>query len=125
MEKVYYIDTISIVNVYQFAINIEFCCINLDTWGGIDMYLGVDYYPEHWDKNMIDEDLNNIIELNCNVIRIGEFAWHMMESIEGNFDFSYFDMVIEKAKQKGLKIIFGTLTHTMQAWLSKKYTYRI
>ena len=89
------------------------------------MYLGVDYYPEYWDKNMIDEDLENIIELNCNVIRIGEFAWHMMESIEGNFEFSYFDMVIEKAKQKGLKIIFGTLTHTMQAWLSKKYTYRI
>ena len=53
------------------------------------MYLGVDYYPEHWDKNMIDKDLDNILELNCNVIRIGEFAWHMMESTEGNFDFSY------------------------------------
>ena len=68
------------------------------------MYLGVDYYPEHWDKSMIDEDLDNILELNCNVIRIGEFAWHMMESTEGNFDFSYFDRVIEKAKQKGLKV---------------------
>ena len=77
------------------------------------MYLGVDYYPEHWDKSMIDEDLDNILELNCNVIRIGEFAWHMMESTEGNFDFSYFDRVIEKAKQKGLKVIFGTPTATM------------
>ncbi len=47
---------------------------------------------------MIDEDLDNILELNCNVIRIGEFAWHMMESTEGSFDFSYFDRVIEKAK---------------------------
>ena len=35
------------------------------------MYLGVDYYPEHWDKRQIDEDLDNILELNCNVIRIG------------------------------------------------------
>ena len=85
------------------------------------MYLGVDYYPEHWDKNMIDEDLDNILELNCNVIRIGEFAWHMMESTEGNFDFSYFDRVIEKAKQKGLKVIFGTPTATMPAWLANKY----
>ena len=85
------------------------------------MYLGVDYYPEHWDKNMIDEDLENILELNCNVIRIGEFAWHMMESIEGNFDFSYFDRVIEKAKQKGLKVIFGTPTATMPAWLANKH----
>ena len=85
------------------------------------MYLGVDYYPEHWDKSMIDEDLDNILELNCNVIRIGEFAWHMMESTEGNFDFSYFDRVIEKAKQKGLKVIFGTPTATMPAWLANKY----
>ncbi len=85
------------------------------------MYLGVDYYPEHWDENMIDEDLNNIIELGSNVIRIGEFAWHMMESIEGYYDFSYFDKVIEKAKAKDLKVIFGTPTATMPAWLAKKH----
>lgn len=85
------------------------------------MYLGVDYYPEHWDENMIDEDLENILELNSNVIRIGEFAWHMMEYKEGKYDFSYFDKVIEKAKKKGLKIIFGTPTATMPAWLAKKY----
>ena len=66
------------------------------------MYLGVDYYPEHWDENMIDEDLDNIIELGSNVIRIGEFAWHMMENVEGNYDFSYFDRVI-KSKRKKLK----------------------
>ena len=80
------------------------------------MYLGVDYYPEHWDKNMIDKDLDNIIELGSNVIRIGEFAWHMMECEEGNFD-----MVITKAKEKNLKVIFGTPTATMPAWLAKKY----
>ena len=85
------------------------------------MYLGVDYYPEHWDENMIDEDLDNIIELGSNVIRIGEFAWHMMENVEGNYDFSYFDRVIKKAKEKNLNVIFGTPTATMPAWLAKKY----
>ena len=43
------------------------------------MWLGVDYYPEQWDISMIDKDLDNIIELGSNVIRIGEFAWHIME----------------------------------------------
>ncbi len=85
------------------------------------MYLGVDYYPEHWDKDIIDVDLENIIELGSNVIRIGEFAWHMMESKEGNYDFSYFDGVIEKAKAKNLNVIFGTPTATMPAWLAKKH----
>ena len=70
------------------------------------MWLGVDYYPEQWDISMIDKDLDNIIELGSNVIRIGEFAWHIMEKEEGKYDFSFFDMVIKKASEKGLKVIF-------------------
>ena len=85
------------------------------------MWLGVDYYPEQWDISMIDKDLDNIIELGSNVIRIGEFAWHIMEKEEGKYDFSFFDMVIKKASEKGLKVIFGTPTATIPAWLAKKY----
>ena len=44
-----------------------------------------------------------------------------MEPVEGRFDFSYFDKVINKAKEKNLKVIFGTPTATMPAWLAKKY----
>ena len=61
------------------------------------------------------------MELGCNVIRIGEFAWHRMEKQEGQFDFSYFDGVIAMAKQKGLQVIFGTPTATPPAWLITKY----
>jgi len=84
------------------------------------MYLGVDYYPEHWSRDMIDEDLNRIVASGANTIRIGEFAWHMMEPIEGNYDFSYFDEVIGKAKDYGLYVMFGTPTATFPAWLAKK-----
>lgn len=85
------------------------------------MWLGVDYYPEQWDVSMMDSDLDNIIEMGGNVIRIAEFAWHLMEKTEGNYDFSFFDMVIEKAKAKGLKVIMGTPTATIPAWLAKKH----
>lgn len=85
------------------------------------MWLGVDYYPEQWDVSMIDSDLDNIIEMGGNVIRIAEFAWHLMEKTEGQYDFSFFDMVIEKAKAKGLKVIMGTPTATIPAWLAKKH----
>ena len=85
------------------------------------MWLGVDYYPEQWDKSMIDSDLDNIVEMGGNVIRIAEFAWHLMEKTEGQYDFSFFDMVIEKAKAKGIKVIMGTPTATIPAWLAKKH----
>ena len=85
------------------------------------MLLGVDYYPEQWDTSLMEADMDRILELGCNVIRIGEFAWHRMEKQEGQFDFSYFDGVIAMAKQKGLQVIFGTPTATPPAWLITKY----
>ncbi|WP_128894882.1 beta-galactosidase [Longirhabdus pacifica] len=85
------------------------------------MYVGVDYYPEHWPESMMEEDMKGIVGLGANLIRIGEFAWHKMESHEGNFDFSYFDKVIAKAKANGLKVMFGTPTATFPAWLAKKH----
>lgn len=85
------------------------------------MWLGVDYYPEQWDPSMMDADMDNIVELGCNVIRIAEFSWHLLEKTEGQFDFSFFDGVIAKAKKRGLHIIMGTPTATIPAWLAKKH----
>lgn len=85
------------------------------------MWLGVDYYPEQWDEAMMDADMDNILELGGNVIRIAEFSWHMMEKKEGEYDLSFFDRVIAMAKEKGLKVIMGTPTATIPAWLAKKH----
>jgi len=85
------------------------------------MLLGVDYYPEQWDISMMEEDMDNILGLGGNVIRIAEFSWHLMEKKEGEYDFSFFDRVIAKAKEKGLNVIMGTPTATIPAWLAKKH----
>ncbi len=85
------------------------------------MLFGVDYYPEQWDESMLDTDLDTIVSLGANVIRIAEFSWHLMEKREGRYDFSFFDNVIKKAKRRGLKVIMGTPTATIPAWLANKY----
>lgn len=85
------------------------------------MYMGVDYYPEHWPAEMIDEDIKRMKDMGVNMVRIGEFAWHLMEAKEGVFDFSFFDMVIEKLKHADIEIMFGTPTATFPAWLAKKH----
>ncbi|UOQ94842.1 beta-galactosidase [Halobacillus shinanisalinarum] len=83
-------------------------------------YLGVDYYPEHWPKEMVTEDIQGIKEMGANIVRIGEFAWHLMEKKDGQFNFSYFDMVIDSLKEKGLDVMFGTPTATFPAWLADR-----
>lgn len=50
------------------------------------MWLGVDYYPEQWDPALLEPDLDTIAELGCNIIRIAEFSWHLMEKTEGQYE---------------------------------------
>ena len=85
------------------------------------MWLGVDYYPEQWDPSLMEADMDTILEMGGNVIRIGEFSWHLMEKKEGQYDFSFFDGVIAKATEKGLKVIMGTPTAAIPAWLARKH----
>ncbi len=83
------------------------------------MWLGIDYYPEHWPEELREEDLGRIVNLGANAIRIGEFAWHLIEPKSGTFDFGFFDRVIEQAKSRGLSVVYGTPTATFPAWLHK------
>lgn len=85
------------------------------------MWLGVDYYPEQWDPALMEDDMETIREMGGNIIRIGEFSWHRMERTEGHYDFSFFDSVISKAREKGLKVIMGTPTAAIPAWLAQKH----
>lgn len=85
------------------------------------MLLGVDYYPEQWDPALMDADLDAVRELGGNAIRIAEFSWHLMEPAEGQYDFSFFDQVIAMAKEKGLRVILGTPTATIPAWLANRH----
>lgn len=85
------------------------------------MWLGVDYYPEQWDPALMEADMDAIREMGSNVIRIAEFAWHLMEKTEGQYDFSFFDNVIAKARERGLYVIMGTPTAAIPAWLAKAH----
>ncbi len=84
-------------------------------------YRGVDYYPEQWGMELVDQDLDNIVELGANLIRIGDFAWDRFEPVESEYDFSFFDEVIEKAAKKNLNVLMCVPTATMPAWLYEKY----
>lgn len=84
-------------------------------------YLGVDYYPEQWGLEHADQDLDDIVALGANLVRIGDFAWDRFEPEEGKYDFSFFDAFIKKAKQRNLKIMMCVPTATMPAWLYYRY----
>ncbi|MBR3564199.1 MAG: beta-galactosidase [Clostridia bacterium] len=84
-------------------------------------YFGVDWYPEQWGMDHVDEDLDMIKELGANLIRIGDFAWDRFEPEEGRYDFTFFDEVIERAKKRGLNIMMCVPTATMTSWMYRDH----
>ncbi|MFW6263574.1 MAG: beta-galactosidase [Thermotogota bacterium] len=88
--------------------------------------IGVDYYPEHWDSDLrnLPQMANDLIIMKENgieLIRVGEFAWHVMESSEGEYDFSLLDKLFELTRELGINVIIGTPSATPPAWLIKKH----
>ncbi|MGE4565878.1 MAG: beta-galactosidase, partial [Victivallaceae bacterium] len=73
-------------------------------------YYGAAYYPEHWDRSMWENDARQMADAGFNAVRLGEFAWQLMEPEEGRYDFSLFDDAIEIIAAHGLKVIMCTPT---------------
>lgn len=84
-------------------------------------YLGVAYYPEDWPDAELDRDIARMKALGLRVARIGEFAWHRMEPRPGEFDFSYFERVIDRLAAAGIATILGTPTATPPVWFGKMF----
>ncbi len=85
------------------------------------IYVGADYYPEHWPKERWARDAELMQEAGFNVVRLAEFGWVLMEPEEGRFDFDWLDEAIETLAARGVKVILGTPTAVMPAWLARTY----
>ena len=88
---------------------------------GEKIVLGVCYYPEHWTKEDWEPDLRKMKENGIEAVRIGEFAWSLVEPEEGKYDFSLFGEFLDTAERYGMKVIMGTPTATPPAWLTGRY----
>lgn len=79
--------------------------------------IGIDYYPEHWDRSLWEEDAARMAELGVHTVRIAEFAWSRMEPRDGIFDFQWLDDAIETISRHGMRVILGTPTNCAPMWL--------
>jgi beta-galactosidase len=85
------------------------------------MNIGVDYYPEQWDKKLWKSDISLMKKTGVKIARLAEFAWCRLEPTEGNYDFQWLDEAIELFAENDIKIVLGTPTNTPPLWLYEKY----
>ena len=85
------------------------------------MYIGVDYYPEHWPQDRWETDAKLMREAGFNVVRLAEFAWANLEPEEGKYEFDWLDDALAILHRNNISAILGTPTATMPAWLAHRY----
>jgi beta-galactosidase len=67
------------------------------------------------------DDLKLMKESGMSVVRVGESTWSLFEPSEGEFEFDWMDRIIEGLHANGIKVILGTPTYSMPAWLWYKH----
>ena len=83
--------------------------------------LGTCYYPEHWPQKMWQDDAKRMVEAGLTWVRIGEFAWSLLEPTPGCYDFDWLDKAIACLGAAGLQVVLGTPTATPPRWMIDKY----
>ena len=82
---------------------------------------GVAYYHEYMPYERLETDVKLMQDAGISVVRLGESSWSLFEPQEGVFEFAWMDRIIDRMHKAGIKVILGTPTYSIPAWLAKKY----
>ena len=85
------------------------------------MRIGVDYYPEHWDKSLWAADADLMQQTGVKLVRLAEFAWCRLEPRDGVFDFAWLDEAVALFAQRGIEVVLCTPTSCPPMWLYEKH----
>lgn len=85
------------------------------------LHFGVDYYPEHWERERWDVDAALMQKMGIQMVRMAEFSWHKLQPSEDVFDFAWLDEAIELLGKYGIYTIVGTPTAAPPAWMVHKH----
>ena len=82
---------------------------------------GAAYYPEYMPYERTDTDIALMKKAGINVVRVGESTWGLWEPEDGRFEYAWMDQVIEKLHAADIRVILGTPTYSIPAWMYKKH----
>jgi beta-galactosidase len=82
---------------------------------------GVAYYHEYMPYERLEQDVQLMQNAGISVVRLGESTWSLFEPEEGRFEFGWMDRIIDRMHKAGIKVILGTPTYSIPAWMAKKH----
>lgn len=108
---------------FFFALTIS--CLSLPALFGQykfdNILYGAAYYHEYMPSERLDKDIELMKQAGVSVVRVGESSWALFEPQEGVFEFAWMDRIVDKMHEAGIKVILGTPTYSIPAWMAHRY----
>jgi beta-galactosidase len=79
---------------------------------------GGDYNPDQWPEEVWREDVRLMKQAGVNLVSLGIFSWSRLEPSDGQFDFEWFDSVMDLLDGRDIKVDLATATASPPPWLS-------
>lgn len=81
------------------------------------MAFGGDYNPEQWSREVWHEDVRLMREAGVTIVSLGVFAWGLVETADGVYDWEWFDEIVELLHENGIAIDLATPSAAPPNWL--------
>jgi beta-galactosidase len=82
-----------------------------------EVLYGTAYYNEYMPTDRLDKDVALMKAAHLSVVRMGESTWSLWEPEDGRFEFAWMDRVVAAMGKAGIKVILGTPTYSIPAWM--------
>jgi len=82
---------------------------------------GAAYYSEYMPYDRLEQDVQLMQQAGISVVRMGESSWGLWEPQDGRFEYAWMDRVIDRMQKAGIKVILGTPTYSLPAWMYKEH----
>ena len=81
---------------------------------------GTAYYHEYMPYERLEKDVQMMKAAGFNVVRLGESTWSLWEPEDGRFEYAWMDRVVDAMGKAGIKVIMGTPTYSIPAWMARQ-----
>ena len=89
---------------------------------------GAAYYNEYTPQDTpdaqdvrLEKDVALMKAAGLNVVRMGESTWSLWEPEDGHFEYAWMDRVVDAMGKAGIKVILGTPTYSLPAWMAHQH----
>src|SRR5882724_3413830 len=80
-----------------------------------------EYMPADLQPGRLEKDVALMQQAGISVVRMGESTWSLWEPADGRFETAWMDRVVDAMGKAGIKVIMGTPTYSVPAWMAKAH----